>query len=320
MWLNMQSRPSNQLNQSDELNESNQIDRLVLGTAQLGMNYGIANRTGQPDFNTAESIVRMAWESGIREFDTAQAYGESEKILAHCLSRLGITNEVSIISKTHPSIDHLDSTKMQMGVKTSLSNFNRNYLNGYLLHKEELLDQWDKGLGELLVNLVEKEGLVKNIGVSVYSPERAIQALKTDHVSIVQLPSNILDRRFENVDVFELADRLQKTVYVRSVFLQGLIVMGLEDIPLRMQFATPVLKKLETFAQEIGISKHALALEFAKQAYPNAKIVIGVETCEQLKSSVDKWQRKLSANIVKQAQKIFKCVDELILNPSSWPD
>jgi len=308
--LNMKPNQSNKLNQPS---------RLVLGTAQLGMSYGISNRTGKPDLKTAENIIKTAWEYGIREFDTAQAYGESEKVLGHCLSRLGITNEVSIISKTDPDIDHLDLTKMQMALETSLSSFNRNYLNGYLLHREEFLDQWDKGLGKILVNFLEKMKLIRNIGVSVYSPERAIQALKTDHISIVQLPSNILDRRFENVGVFELADRLQKTVYVRSVFLQGLIVMDTEDIPLRMRFAAPVLKKLETFAQEVGISKQALALEYAKRAYPNAKIVIGVETCEQLKINVNKWQRKIPANIVKQVQENFKCVDEAILNPSLWP-
>lgn len=305
---------------SNPLNLSSSQRRLVLGTAQLGMNYGIANRTGQPDYKTAESIVKTAWDFGIREFDTAQAYGESEKVLGHCLFNLGITNKALLISKTHPDLDHLDSKKMQMALETSLNNLNCDHLYGYLLHREELLDQWNRGLEEIFVSFVEKEGLVKNIGVSIYSPERAVQALKTDHISIVQLPSNILDRRFEDAGVFELADRLQKTVYVRSVFLQGLVVMDTNDMPLQMRFAAAVLKRLETFAQEIGISKHALALEYAKQAYPNAKIVIGVETCEQVKMNVDKWQRKLPANIVEQGQEKFKCVEELILNPSLWPN
>ena len=55
--------------------------RLVLGTAQLGMNYGIANQTGKPELATARNIVRTAWEGGIRCFDTAQGYGDSERIL-----------------------------------------------------------------------------------------------------------------------------------------------------------------------------------------------------------------------------------------------
>jgi len=308
---------SNELNKSDQLS---QPSRLVLGAVQLGMSYGISNRTGQPDLKTAEDIIKTAWESGIREFDTAQTYGESEKVLGHCLSSLGITKEATIISKIHPDLDHLNLTKMQEMLEVSLNNLKCDQLYGYLIHREDLLDQWDKGLGKILVNFVEKEGLVKNIGVSVYSPERAIQALKTEHISIVQLSSNILDRRFEAADVFRLADQLGKTIYVRSVFLQGLLIMDTKDIPLQMRFTTPVLKKLVMFAQEAGISRHALALEYVKQAYPYAKIIIGVETCEQLKNNVEKWQRKMAASVVERAQEDFKCVDELILNPSLWPN
>ena len=61
--------------------KSNQPNRLVLGTAQLGMDYCIANTTGQPVYDTAKTIVQEAWESGICEFDTAQAYGQSEQVL-----------------------------------------------------------------------------------------------------------------------------------------------------------------------------------------------------------------------------------------------
>ncbi len=300
-------------------NQLNQTSRLVLGTAQLGMNYGISNMVGQPDFKTAESIVKTAWECGICEFDSAQAYGESEKVLGHCLYHLGITNEVSIISKTHPDIDHLDLTKMQMALEVSLDNLKCDHLYGYLLHREELLDQWDKGLGKILVNLVEKKGLVENIGISVYSPERAIQALKTDHISIVQLPSNILDRRFENAGVFELADRLQKTVYVRSVFLQGLLLMDGKDVPKKMQFIIPVMEKIESIVKETGLPKHDLALGYAKKAYPHTKIVFGVETQEQLKNNLKSWERSLPSSLVARAKKEFNNVGNKILNPVLWP-
>ena len=283
----MQSNQSTQLN---KLNKSNRTSRLVLGTAQLGMNYGISNRTGKPDLITAESIVKTAWESGICEFDTAQAYGESEKTLGHCLSRLGITKKASIISKPHPDLDHLNLTKMQMALEASLNNLKSDHLYGYLLHREELLDHWDKGLGEILVNFVEKKRLVENIGISVYSPERAIQALGNDHISIVQIPSNILDRRFENAGVFELAGRLRKTVYVRSVFLQGLILMNDDEVPSILNEARPFIRKISDLVLQNEMNKLKLAIGYTKYAYPNAKIVIGAETQEQVIENVTAWK------------------------------
>ena len=62
------------------------MDRLVLGTAQLGMDYGIANTQGRPAFEEAVELVRCYWERGVREFDTAQDYGDSEKILGRVFS------------------------------------------------------------------------------------------------------------------------------------------------------------------------------------------------------------------------------------------
>jgi len=56
------------------------FSHLVLGTAQLGLPYGIANQTGQPDQVVATAIIREAWNQGIREFDTAQGYGDSEQV------------------------------------------------------------------------------------------------------------------------------------------------------------------------------------------------------------------------------------------------
>ena len=90
------------------------IIRLVLGTAQLGMDYGIANRTGAPDPETAKQIIKEAIEAGIREFDTAQAYGCSEKVLGRVIAALGVMDQVKIITKG--ITDFSDSSSMALQV------------------------------------------------------------------------------------------------------------------------------------------------------------------------------------------------------------
>ena len=88
-------------------------NKLVLGTAQLGLNYGIANKTGKPDLATVRDIVLEAWEGDIRYFDTAQAYGESECVLGKVLSDLGIGNKAHIITKPSPDIDHGNKKQLE---------------------------------------------------------------------------------------------------------------------------------------------------------------------------------------------------------------
>lgn len=54
-------------------------ERVALGTAQLGMAYGVANTAGQPTSEAATGLVATAWGAGVRSFDTAQAYGSDRK-------------------------------------------------------------------------------------------------------------------------------------------------------------------------------------------------------------------------------------------------
>ena len=187
---------------------------LVLGTAQFGSNYGIANagKTGRPDQIAVDAIVQDAWGNGIREFDTAQGYGKSEQALGEALSKLGVSTDALIISKFDPALDHLDRGVLSNALDESLSRLGVTSLYGMMLHREELLSLWDKGLSRILHDFV-LSGRVKYIGVSVYSPGRAIQALNTEGIDIVQLPTNILDRRFEIAGVFQLAEKKNKKIW-----------------------------------------------------------------------------------------------------------
>jgi hypothetical protein len=63
-----------------QCNQSKDIFRLVLGTAQPAINYGIANKSGRSNSDLAKEIVQTTWENGIREYDTAQGYGEKDHI------------------------------------------------------------------------------------------------------------------------------------------------------------------------------------------------------------------------------------------------
>ena len=293
---------------------------LVLGTAQLGFNYGIANagKTEQPTQTTANAIVQEAWENGIREFDTAQGYGKSEQALGEALSKLGVSAEALVISKFDPALDHLDRNVLSNAVGESLSRLGVPSLYGMMLHKEKMLSAWDNGLSKIFHTFVVS-GKIKHIGISVYSPEKAIQALNTDGIDMVQLPTNILDRRFETAGVFQLAEEKKKKIYIRSVFLQGLMLMDVDEIPEKMSFAKPVIEKLESLSNELKLSRKKLALDYIKSEMPDAKVVFGADTPLHVKENVACWEGELLPSSVDRVKKIFDCVDEKILNPTLWP-
>lgn len=293
------------------------INRLVLGTAQLGMNYGISNRTGMPDLNTAESIVKTAWDSGIREFDTAQVYGNSEQVLGTALHSLGIRNEVRVISKLHPDLDHLNHNDMRRALENTLSSLGIPALYGIMLHRENFLDLWDKGLREILTGFV-RSGYVKHLGVSVYSPVKAIQALETEGITIAQIPTNIFDRRFEKSGIFDLAENKGKTIYVRSIFLQGLFFLRLDSLPEHLKAASSPLMTLAALSKEVGLDIPEICIGYIKNSFPQTQLVFGSESPSQVRKNFDCWNTAWPEGLTQRIKKEFEDIDEMILDPHKW--
>ncbi len=294
---------------------------LVLGTAQLGMDYGIANKTGMPDFNKAYELIKTAIENGIHTFDTAQAYGKSQTVLGRILSKLPPGKKtgktIKIISKADPAIDHLSRDVMEEALLNSLNQLGITSLYGYMLHGDQFLSMWDNGIKDILLPF-KKKGWIKHIGISVYNPGTALLALEKDGIDILQIPSNIFDQRFEHAGIFNTAKEKQKIIYIRSVFLQGLLLMDSADIPSHMNYCKPVLSRFETLSTKMNLTKPELAMGYARQNFPDAKIVIGVETTDQLKENIKFWDTKLSTNQLKNIKPHFNKVDKRILDPSKW--
>ncbi|MBI2339381.1 MAG: aldo/keto reductase [Deltaproteobacteria bacterium] len=282
------------------------------------MPYGIANRKGQPGPSESEEIVAEAWENGIREFDTAQDYGTSETVLGQALKALGLSQKAGVFTKFHPSLNHLHGQALKEALSESLERLGLSQLSGILLHREKFLDHWNRGLGETLLRFKE-EKVVRKIGVSVYRPERALQALETEGIDLVQVPMNLFDRRFLDQGVFGLAERLGKGIYVRSIFLQGLLLMKPEELPEKMAFAKSILKNLDSVCRELVMERPELALLYIKSAAPRASVVFGAESVSQLKQNISCWKRDVDPSLPKRIHMVFGSVDDRILNPALWP-
>jgi len=292
--------------------------QLILGTAQLGMDYGIANKTGKPDMQMAHDILRTAWEGGIRQFDTAQAYGESEKILGKVLSDLGILNQAKLITKLAPDINHSNNQDIADALMKSLENLKIERLYGLMLHHEEFLDLFEGGLSDILADFID-QGLVDNIGMSLYSPAKAKVALEYDLISILQVPANICDHRFYETGIFHLAEKKGIHMYIRSIFLQGLLLMGKNEIPEKMKYSASIVEILESLCKEFNISRQVLTLGYIKQKYPQAFVIIGAETKEQLADNIAVWNSDQALSITGKVDAIFADMDEKIINPTLWP-
>ncbi|MDR2489425.1 MAG: aldo/keto reductase [Desulfovibrio sp.] len=291
---------------------------LILGTAQLGQAYGIANTTGRPEQQEANSIVRTTWDAGITHFDTAQVYGNSESILGTALRHCNATKAARIITKLAPTLP-ADAPDLRASITQSLLTLGVKKLYCLMLHREDQLPLLDDWQGEVMKEFLD-QGAVERLGVSVYTPEAALRALEHPLLSVVQIPASLFDRRFAAAGIFEAARKTGKELHIRSVFLQGVLGMPPKRLPATLSALAPYLTELRQTCALHGCASLQGALGWMLQRYPESYILFGAETADQVRQNIDFAVRgaTLPTTLYQELDAIFPPQFPELLNPALW--
>jgi aryl-alcohol dehydrogenase-like predicted oxidoreductase len=289
------------------------MERLILGTAQLGMPYGIANTTGKPDLATATAIVGAAWECGIRIFDVAQEYGVSEAVLGDVLRDLDLLTDARVVTKLHKDIDIEDARSVNAALEASFARLRVPTLFGVLIRG----DAWQP---ETLARFISRSDRTRvvHVGASVYSPARARDALAAPGCDFVQFPASAVDARFFNAGIFTTANDARALIHIRSIFLQGALLMDPDRIPERVEHLRSLVRQFRALATSLDMTPHALAIQFVKHAYPCASVLIGVETSDQVRANCDAWVHDMPNGALADIRALFHDVDERVLDMRLW--
>lgn len=294
------------------------ISRICLGAAQLGMDYGINNITGKPSQEESRSIVRTAVENGVTAFDTAPAYGESEKVLGECLREFAA--DCVVISKL-PGIDWKlgpagVSADIRRTIETTISNLKIDQLPVCLFHRfEDMYVRERAALGELAS--LRDTGLIEKIGASVYTPEEAESCLRLAACEVIQVPFNLADKRLLEVDFFRKAKARGKVVFVRSVYLQGLFFK--RELPAGLTDFGSFRERLAALAAAEGLSLAEMALRYVLSIEGIDSVIIGVETAAQLKKNLEMSGRGALLGPLVDKIKELGTGPERAIDPRLWP-
>ena len=190
------------------------IARMSLGTAQLGLDYGIANKKGKVSREEAFKMLEYAHDLGIDALDTAYSYGESEDIIGKFVLRTW--RKFNIVSKL-PDIGKYDTFVVEKYFFETLKKLKQARIYSYLIHKFDNLMFHKRNLWNKIESLKE-QGLVSKVGISLYQPEE-LEYLLEEKIpfDVIQIPYNLFDRRFE--EYFPILKERKTEIYVRSVFL-----------------------------------------------------------------------------------------------------
>ena len=299
------------------------ITILSLGTVQLGLNYGIHNDSGKPSLETSFRILNAAMEAGINTLDTAAGYGNSEEVIGAWLKTVAEDQRPFIVTKAakldHSSLEALRAD-LQSRVASSKARLGLPQLPMLMLHN---CDDYlcDKENVKLVFDELKASGEILYAGISAYS-NHDYGELASSGFDAVQIPVNIFDwGQIENGGLQKLKDS-GMMIFVRSVYLQGLVFQDPDSIPERMAFCRDTLVKFRNLCKKYQLSPAVLALSYALSLPGVTSLVLGSETVEQVQQNARllKEAVTLSPEQMAEIRENFLDTELRILNPSMWPN
>jgi aryl-alcohol dehydrogenase-like predicted oxidoreductase len=284
-------------------------DRIVLGTVQFGLDYGINNKSGKPTSEEVYQVLELCYENGIRTLDTAFAYGDSEKRIGKYQSESGRYFE--IISKL-PECNKEDVKRI---FDESLKRLNTDTLYGYLFHNVNSVLS-NTGVYEEVVK-IKQGGKIKKLGFSLYNTEELETLFEKEiEFNIVQVPFNIFDRRFEKY--FDVLSDRKIEIHTRSAYLQGLFFTDSNELDDYFSGVKEKINFIQDLSYKSGISVQELCLSFVLARNKIDKVITGVDgikQCTELIAAVSGMQR--DAEYLRELDKL-EVKDINILLPYKW--
>ncbi|GIP31912.1 aldo/keto reductase [Paenibacillus sp. J2TS4] len=307
-----------------EPNAELKVSGLTLGTVQLGIPYGINNRGGMPSEEQALRLLELAWNEGITSFDTAAGYGRAEALLG----RFSRGKSPFIITKLKMGAggrldpDHLEQDMRRQAID-SLQLLGMSSIPLLMLHNTDVLKEHGDVVEDGLRSL-RKEGLIERAGISIaFNTEEEYSVIGSrlldDLYEAVQLPMNLLDHRpLRNGWLRKLKEK-GKVVFVRSVFLQGLILMQPKELGETMAKAKAPLMGLHELAGKYGFPLSQMAVSFVRDCGGVDSLVIGAETEEQIRENLRLMAGPpLPEGLREELLNRFAHVDDAVITPHLW--
>lgn len=285
------------------------FEKLIIGTVQFGLDYGITNTDGKVNKEELDKIFNFCNDNKIFYFDTAQDYGNSEDIMSE---QLKVHPKFKIITKCKFKNKNYDEV-----ITKSINKFES--IEYFLFHSYE--DYSKESIEKL--NFYKKQGFIKKIGVSLYTVEEAILLLDDPLIDVLQIPFNYIDNQWDN-QIFKekLKNRSDVEIHVRSIFLQGILLNPIVKQPINIPEKDFINLNniIDSITGELGLSKLELCFGYINSIKWIDKFLIGIDNFKhlELNYSIINQNIKLSEKDILNIKEKTNNINQLICNPSKW--
>jgi aryl-alcohol dehydrogenase-like predicted oxidoreductase len=287
------------------------MTKIILGTVQMGLDYGINNNIGKISLKESHQILLKAHISGISILDTAEAYGNAHKVIGD-FHRFHPNHKFQIVTKVP---NNIEVNSIEAKVKEYLEDLEVDCLDVLMFHSFDSFNKNPKAI-DILIDLKLK-GYIHNIGVSVYTNSQMEYLLDKDSISVVQLPFNLFDNSTIRGTLIEQLKAKGKIIHSRSAFLQGLFFKKTNAENIIVKKLQSELEILNEITVQSNCSMEELALSYCLHQKNIDNVIIGVDSEDHLNANLKASSYKIEEDTIQKINSI-KIKDVDLLNPSLW--
>ena len=291
------------------MNVSSIKKNIIIGTAQLGTNYGVANTEKDVNIKQKIEFLNFAYNNKLISFDTAYAYKDSHKIIGKWIKE----NKVKpVLSSKIPNLKLYKYKNINIIFDEILKELNVRKLKNLLLHNPQ---DWNNNKTKKYIENKIKDNIISKFGLSIYDTKSIPQ---DDLITVIQLPGNIFNQEIL------ISDKLNKfienggSVEIRSIFVQGLLLMEPSTIPNKFHEIKKGLIHFTNISNELKIDKKYLAIKCVKALIPEAKIILGFDTVNQIQSLLNINNQIITESDIKEILKIGRSYKNKLWDPRTW--
>jgi len=287
----------------------NKNKNIIIGTAQLGENYGRANYNDNFSMKDRIAFLNFTYKNGFLDYDTAYAYQSSHEIIGKWIHKENI--KPNIYTKL-PLLNSSSKDQILSIFTTSLQQLKLENIEGLFLHNPR---DWLNNNTRYFADYIIKNKLVNYFGLSIYS-ENDIHI--DENIKIIQTPGNIFNQEIFYSNKLNEFNLNNGEIHIRSVFIQGLLLMQPEKIPQKLDILKKPLYYIRNFANELNIDIKSLAILCVKKLMPNAKIVIGLDNITQAKNLLNIENDTISNTDIEEIIRFGRKNYNKLWDPRNW--
>lgn len=287
-----------------------QKNKLILGTVQMGLHYGINNSNGQISEKDSIQIFEKAFENGIQILDTAEAYGTAHNVIGK-YHKLNNSSKFKVITK----LPHIINDNISFKVENYLEQLEVNSLYALLFHSYSTYNENKENIS--LLSSLKKEGKIDKIGVSVYTNQEIDDVINDENIDIIQLPFNLFDNVYQREKAINKIKEKNKLVHTRSCYLQGLFFSSPNSTVKICNELKTELSLIREISKKYNVSIQRIALNYCLQSKNIDNVLIGIDNLDQLKSNLEDSKYSIQSELVNEIN-LIRIQNTNLLNPSLW--